>query len=179
MDKTLRRFFTCYRCERRLPDSSFALIGPRFYKAKRMMFALHPHCHTCRSQRKGKWVEHPKYTTALDRYWAGRIATIRSSAEHRGIFFGVDSDDLLGKFLEQDGRCALTGLPLDLKKGSGKTKTGRNPAMPSVDRIDSSKHYTPDNIQIVMLAVNLMKGELPQDVFIEFCQQIVTHNMLA
>jgi hypothetical protein len=61
--------------------------------------------------------------------------------------------------------------------GGTNVKSGRNLAAPSVDRIDSAKHYTSDNIQIVMAAVNMMKGELPQEVFLEFCDKIAGHRL--
>ena len=35
----------------------------------------------------------------------------------------------------------------------------------SVDRIDSNGCYTPDNVQLVCVRVNLMKGPLDQSVF--------------
>jgi hypothetical protein len=178
MDGSLCRYFTCFRCRRRMPDSSFVCVGTKTYGQKTVT-ALHPKCHSCRKQEKGRWVEHPNYTPKLDRYWAAKMPKIRAGANPRSIMFAIESDDLLGMYLEQGGRCALTGLPFDLYGTSKKYMSGKNAAAPSVDRIDSSKHYTVDNIQIVLLAVNIMKGELPQDVFLEFCRQIVINKMLA
>ena len=66
--------------------------------------------------------------------------------------------------------CSETG-PMTVK--------GTHLSAPSIDRIKSAGHYTPDNVQIVMTAVNLMKGELSDDVFLQICRQITVQKMLA
>lgn len=171
--------FSCYRCKRNLPENQFAYLGPRFLKSARgALNALHPFCHVCRGQLKGRWTGHPLYTPKIDRFWKDKFSSVRSQALNRSIFLGIDYEDLLGRYLEQDGRCALSGLEMKPFDDIGSdVKSGRNLARPSVDRIDSRKHYTPDNIQIIMASVNIMKGELPQDVFIEFCQQISNYQL--
>lgn len=53
----------------------------------------------------------------------------------------------------QEYCCELTGLPLDLDETNG------DPAMfASLDRIDSSRHYEPGNLQIVCRFANFWKG---------------------
>lgn len=177
-DGVANRRFECRRCFRRMPENMFVMLGPRFSKGKKAMTALHPHCHTCRKQAKGKWIDHPLYTIHLDGFFTRYMTGLRSGALSRTIYFGIDADDVLGKFLDQDGRCALTGIKLEPFKTSGRLKSGKYLASPSVDRIDSTMHYTPDNIQIVMWAVNVMKSDLPQEVFIELCHQISIKNLI-
>ena len=70
--------------------------------------------------------------------------------------YKVTFEDLLEKWNEQNGRCAYTGIQLELssyKKTKGILKA-------SVDRIDSNKGYVPGNIQFVLCAVNYMKGTM-------------------
>jgi hypothetical protein len=66
----------------------------------------------------------------------------------------TDCEKLLReKMGEQEDRCALTGLPL------GYDKECDDPEMlASLDRIDSSGHYTPDNVQIVCRFINRWKA---------------------
>lgn len=52
-----------------------------------------------------------------------------------------------------NGKCAVTGLPLIIENNSGKF----NQASP--DRIDNTKKYDVNNVQIVCLALNLAKKE--------------------
>ncbi|MDP2764950.1 MAG: hypothetical protein Q8O54_08950 [Brevundimonas sp.] len=53
----------------------------------------------------------------------------------------------------QDGRCALTGIPFDFH-----TIDGDRHLRPSPDRIDSTGHYEPGNIQVVCQFINFWKG---------------------
>lgn len=53
--------------------------------------------------------------------------------------------------------CPILQTPLVINKpGTGKCHT----FTPSVDRVDSSKGYTPDNIRIISLKANRMKGDM-------------------
>ncbi len=47
---------------------------------------------------------------------------------------------------------------------------------PSIDRIDSMKDYTSDNVQFVCSVVNVMKNKLPEADFIQFCTLIARHR---
>jgi len=169
-DGVVGRLLRCSRCRRRLPEAQFARIETTYIKRGRVVAYLHPNCHTCRKQAKGKWIKHPEYSPELDRFWNDRLSGLKGGAGVRGLIVSIEKDDLLGMYLEQDGRCAISGLKMDpFKTGVSVGKSGRSFSVPSVDRIDSKGHYTLDNIQIVLQAVNTMKGELPQGVFLELC----------
>jgi hypothetical protein len=68
----------------------------------------------------------------------------------------------------QEGLCAYTKLPL--------TSEGHQLNTVSLDRVDSSKDYTVDNIQLVCVPINRMKLDYTEDQFIELCR-LVTHNV--
>ena len=71
----------------------------------------------------------------------------------------------------QGGRCALTGLPFDLRIiGTGKT---RRPFAPSLDRIDSTGGYTRDNVRLVCQAVNFALNAYGEDTFREIAAATV------
>jgi len=72
-------------------------------------------------------------------------------------------------FLKQDRKCALSGLPLTIS-GSHHYNDA------SVDRIDSSKGYTIDNVQWVHKHINFMKRTYSQDYFIEMCKKVAENN---
>ena len=71
---------------------------------------------------------------------------------------------LASNFLKQNKKCALTGSELEINVTA------------SVDRIDSKKGYTKDNVQWVHKKVNLMKGTMSQKDFIETCKSVVETN---
>ena len=72
---------------------------------------------------------------------------------------------------KQSRKCALSGIEI------GFYDCGKNHSC-SIDRIDSSKEYTLDNIQLVHKDVNLMKNKFSQEYFLETCRKI-TENKLG
>ena len=69
----------------------------------------------------------------------------------------ITLEDIQETYEAQNKVCAFSGLPISFGKEA------------SVDRIDSSLGYTKDNIQIVHKRLNLMKQDIPNDEFIEWC----------
>ena len=51
---------------------------------------------------------------------------------------------------------------------------GRIPTNVSLDRIDTKKGYTMDNVQLVCMACNQMKNDLSMDELYSFCKNIVS-----
>lgn len=66
--------------------------------------------------------------------------------------------------VEQDFKCFYSGLPIDAKTYRKTTA--------SVDRRDSSKGYTRDNIQLVHKNINYMKWILSEDLFLSHVVKI-------
>lgn len=91
--------------------------------------------------------------------------SICNGAERRNLKVSVSIEDLWELYLKQNRKCSLSGLPINF--GSKKTKQTA-----SVDRIDSKKDYSIDNIQIVHKALNRMKQEFTQTEFIEYCKLV-------
>lgn len=87
----------------------------------------------------------------------------RIGAEKRGIPFEVTIEYAWELYQKQNGKCALTGLPLEFGTSWNRKCTA------SLDRIDSSKGYAPGNIQWVHKRVNLMKSDLEESEFIRLC----------
>jgi len=55
--------------------------------------------------------------------------------------------------------CELSGLQFELFRGP------RSPYSPSVDRIDSSKPYTPENCRVILWGLNAAFAEWGEDTF--------------
>lgn len=90
-------------------------------------------------------------------YWC----RVKESARKRDIKFNISIEYIWALYLNQGGICALSGLPIDFKTKSA-----------SLDRIDSSKEYSENNIQWLHKDVNNMKNDFNQDYFISLCQLI-------
>jgi hypothetical protein len=93
---------------------------------------------------------------------------IITGAFSRNIEVLITPEQAWNKFIEQDRKCALSGVELRF------SDNWRNPSdkTASLDRIDSSKNYTIDNIQWVHKTVNRIKSNIDQDEFISWCTLI-------
>ena len=92
---------------------------------------------------------------------------IRKNARHRNIEFHLNIQQAYEIFASQGGICPYTGRKLSLgnKNNIGITA--------SLDRIDSSKPYTVDNCEWVLLELNQMKHALPKRDFIKLVSYII------
>ena len=178
-DGVVEHRLKCPRCERELPDSQFtpiyttgrgvAEIG--LHSKPRVPYVyLHPLCRRCLKQRRSALCGHVLYSPALHREAEKQLTSIRSRTRaSSGRVCGIDEDDVIGLYLVQEGKCALSGERLSYGRGAPlETKM-------SVDRIDSGGNYTADNVQLVTARVNLMKSDLTQRHFIKICLQIAAH----
>lgn len=57
------------------------------------------------------------------------------------------------------------------------TKSGRTNTNVSIDRIDSNKGYTKDNVQLVCSAINFMKSNLSLNDFIMYCESVINYKI--
>jgi hypothetical protein len=96
---------------------------------------------------------------------------IRDNARKRKHKFSVTVKELWELFLKQDRKCALTKLPLCFNSTNHK-KDGTA----SLDRIDSNKEYTIDNVQWVHREINYMKQAYSQNHFIKLCKLVTENN---
>lgn len=103
--------------------------------------------------------------------WWHRIAR---RATDREIPVTVTIEQVAAKFENQRRVCNLTGQPLTMPEAEWEAFTKRVNA--SLDRIDSTKGYLPDNIQWVLKEIQDMKGVLSQDRFIELCCMVADHH---
>lgn len=85
-------------------------------------------------------------------------------AEGREIPFCITIDEMVSKFT---GKCALSGWDISM------TYTNTTA---SLDRIDSDKGYTIDNIQWVHKMVNMTKNKYDQAEFVRMCKAIAENN---
>jgi hypothetical protein len=96
------------------------------------------------------------------------VKLIKSGAKKRNISFSISKSDIALLATAQQWRCRQTGVALDLTPGFG-----RSPLAPSIDRIDSSRGYEPDNIQLVCMIYNLCKNEYSDDDVLAFARSLV------
>lgn len=90
---------------------------------------------------------------------------------------GEDAADFFMELWEkQNGRCALSGVPMTWGVVYGRIRSARTSdehTQVSIDRIDNNLGYTRDNIQLVCYIVNYMRGYLSVDEFYIWCNSII------
>lgn len=65
---------------------------------------------------------------------------------------------------KQDARCAITGLEMTHKFGELDAA--------SIDRVDSTKGYVPENVQLVCKAINLGKNTSSNEAMLTFIAKL-------
>lgn len=97
---------------------------------------------------------------------------LKTGANKRNLDFDITIEYIWGLFLQQSRKCALSGVDIQFsKKNIDKSNTTA-----SLDRINSSKGYTIDNIQWIHKDLNKMKTNFKQEDFIQWCKIIAERH---
>ncbi len=99
---------------------------------------------------------------------------LQINASNREIEFCLDIKFIWELYLKQNRKCALSGV--DICFGSYAKHGTRQTA--SLDRIDSLKGYTEENVQWVHKDINKMKQHFDDEKFIEWCHIISKYNTI-
>lgn len=94
----------------------------------------------------------------------GHISKLR----HRPGRLALTQEFLVGLYIYQDGKCALSGVPMTWVVGKGHTATNI-----SIDRIVPKGKYEPGNVRLVCHVVNLMRRDMADEDFLDWCETLV------
>lgn len=92
----------------------------------------------------------------------------KSGAKSRDIIFKLTREDIESLIVESKGKCAISGMGLSTEYNS--------PFKASIDRIDSDKGYTRDNVQLVATMVNIAKNKYSMELFVKMCKAVARKN---
>lgn len=130
-------------------------------------------CTRCKNCGNKNWIdkdqEYQIHALILSKF-SKILNNIKTRKKVRKLPFTITVNDLNSLYLK-DSHCKLSGLnlSLDLSKALGKQNL-------SIDRIDSNKGYILNNIQLVDKRINMMKGTLPNEEFINLCKLVALNN---
>ena len=83
----------------------------------------------------------------------------------------IDTDYIKELWEKQDGKCALSGLPMSFPNSEHK-----DAFQASIDRIDNDKGYIKGNVRITCLIANLCRNGFSDEDVIKFCEAMcATH----
>lgn len=101
------------------------------------------------------------------RHWA---RTLRNEIVRRhnqtGIEVAIDEGYILDMWNQQDGKCYWSGLQMS------PSSINKYPFQPSIDRLDNSKGYIPNNVVLCCFSMNMGRNSIPKDTFEEFILEI-------
>jgi len=107
-----------------------------------------------------------KRELSIRHFLSAKMGNIRKTVKKYNHDFNINLDYLCELWDKQDGKCALTKVPM--------THKYHCPYSVSPDRKDSEKGYIKGNIQLVCKAINLAKNDLPDGVILEWIEAIKT-----
>lgn len=116
-----------------------------------------------------KKVRYLGYKDLSGSYWYN----VKQNAKKRNLVFDLDIKDAYSILERQKFICALSGLTIKTVKSFSKNKKDQTA---SIDRIDSTKGYTIDNVQWVHKIINKLKFDMDQKRFIELCGLIYNRS---
>lgn len=120
---------------------------------------------TYRESEHGKAHNRSIKTESVEQFLKYKLANLKA----RGKWvIGIDVKYLLGLYNNQSGRCSISLVPM--------THQYYDLRCISIDRIDSSKGYVNNNVQLVCRAINLGKQDLPNQAMIEFISEVVSYG---
>lgn len=107
---------------------------------------------------KRQKTQHPHVPAS---FWNALLGRVRQD----GYLLDFDAEFIWQLYLKQHGKCALTGWEIIFSRVSKENTV-------SIDRIDSSKDYTKDNVQLTHKMVNRCKLNTPESWFFEMCKAV-------
>ena len=93
---------------------------------------------------------------------------IKRNATDRGIEFSLEMKDIWDQYINQNRKCKFTNLDLTF------TQDYNYPEIQtvSVERTNSNKGYSVDNIQVVHKFLNVMKQSFTNEEFVAICKTV-------
>jgi hypothetical protein len=132
-----------------------------------------PWCRACESERF-HYYQHRDRLSYIKR----TLRNTRARCKRNNIKF---DEDLTTEFLnnlyeQQNGKCAISGLPLTWMFDEGHSNGGdRRGTNLSIDRLDPTGHYSTKNVRLVCDRANKIKSNLQEVDLYFWCDQIASN----
>ncbi len=130
----------------------------------------------------GNWsIEEKKSYIAKAKLWQGknlirvRLLAAKDRAKKKNLEFDIDEEFILELLEKQNYKCKYSNMILDIEN-IGSNNSFLNNSTLSIDRIDSKKGYTKDNVVLATAIVNSMKNELSQSEFFNIIKAVFYAN---
>ena len=152
----------CAKCKQYLTALDFYVVRSTKHRAGRMDPLGGRRNARCKSCCLDAYKE---TSTELKMYRAAK-----ARAAQKGLEFTLSIEDVV-----IPEYCPVLGIKLSPSVGAGRISCRNFGASPSIDRIDNSKGYTPDNIQVISNRANQLKSDGSLDEFERIAQYMKAH----
>lgn len=127
-----------------------------------------------RKRYAAKKYPHREKAAAWDNTIGGRASRLMGCARVRAKKKGLDLA-ITQEWIEHrlaKGSCEVTGLSFVYVRGERR----KHPHSPSIDRIDNSLGYTPDNCRVVVWALNAALADFGMDTYLEVAKRVIARG---
>jgi len=155
----------CTDCKTLKPASEFARIFNQAEKCK----VYNGRCYECSRELRTSNREDALRNGSVEEFMKGELIIAKDRIKKHNkknmnhtLEFNITLEFLMGLLEIQDGKCAISGLPMLTTTHRDECPEGKrcNPNKLSIDRIDSSYGYTENNVQLVRWIANSMKMDM-------------------
>lgn len=148
--------------------------GKEEYKmAKNLKSGRCVSCKSCASKKTAITYPPPVIFKGLGGLSKTHYNSIRNGAKVRDIEFDISLSFLWNLFLEQDCKCAISGLPIILEARIKNTNPDWSIITASVDRINSDEPYIESNVWWVHKRLNKLKNSFSMEELLYWSTLIV------
>ncbi len=130
----------------------------------------------CSPQCKGKWPYITGQNSTKNQYkkisgnWDRYFARLVQSDKRKKV--GLKKEDLIQILIDQNYKCALSGIPLTCLLDKGV----RHKTNASLDRKEAGGPYIPQNIQLVCRALNSWRSDTDLQEFLWWCSTVTKYQ---
>ena len=156
------RLYYCSTCKKYLPKENFCTVRKNTNRD-----CTSVRCRECSKKSNLKVREKLINEDALNYMLKNKLGRAKCRAKQTKIPFNITFEDLYSLWKEQNGRCAISNIPMTYTLCNGNVMTNI-----SLDQINPKAGYTKNNIQLVCWAVNRMKGEMDMNSLLHFVNAI-------
>lgn len=146
---------TCFKCKTNKPLSLF-------FKHRLTSDGYHSWCKECCTA--GNERSRAKQNSTIEGRARVFLRNAKNSAAKRKQIFALSVADIVDCWQDQEGICAYSGRQMTLEAGQLNTV--------SIERIDSTIGYTPENTILVCQAINRMKSDFGFEDFYDLCRDV-------
>ena len=164
--------YKCKICGKWLPKEEFNEVRQSTNGAKyEYRDGLETRCRSCKLQQIKNQRQNYSAERTLERMINARWLNAKERAVRKNIPFDITREDLMRLWKCQKGKCAISGICMTYEVDKGRIFTNI-----SVDQINPSGGYTPNNIQLVCMGVNQMKSDMSMNELYTFCEEILNNR---